>query len=559
MTSRDLPKFQDLLQFLYEFDWIHNFVTTRFFVDEVWRHMPEEWHNVLMAMSMGELNGLPFESHQDKPHFPESLTRFLQMSHKLSLPRDQVDILSKKPVDPNLKRGMSPKKLHEVTTMSAVVKETAEKAGCDVIVDVGSGLGYLDQVLHKCYGYSVVGVEGCDGHVERAEKRSAKQDLQYGCICNVAFNLEQTREHLTTFQDRVSEAVRNLKPCVHSQKAVNNPRQVDSKLISEKDRKCQAGALAQDEIPNLDDMYSGKHVCPERCLGSYVFDHNDVSDNKAETVAIVSGMCQDGNESTHTTPNLHNNDIRQGYPETGDVPVEVSSSEERRVCMIGLHCCGDLTPTMLWYFLHMSSMRSLCLVSCCYHKMSFSEESNRFNSFPLSEDCLTAYTDLKLQHPAWSLRPVSFRLAAQETRSRWRAQTEADHDTHVRHVAYRGILELFCMEAKVNQLDRKVIRKADFSSFDAFSQSIVTGLDVGSEVRAEYLRHLQELYARHKPHFCYVEVITCLQVLVQPVLETLLQLDRHAYLMEHGVAAQLVPIFQENISPRNITLIANKQ
>ncbi|XP_067653794.1 probable methyltransferase-like protein 25 isoform X2 [Haliotis asinina] len=509
-------------------------------------------------MSVEELNNLPFEFHQDKPHFPDSLRRFIQMSHQLSLLRDQVNILEKKAIDPNMKRGMSPKKLHEVTNMSAVVKETAAKAGCDVIVDVGSGLGYLGQVLHVSYGYSVVGVEGCSGHVERAERRSAKQDLQNGCICNVTFNLEQTREHLNTFQDRVSEAVRNLKPCVHSQTAVNNSCQVDSKLISEKDTKCQAGALSPDVSPNLDNINSRKHVSPERSCGNCVCVLKDVTDNTAGAVLNVSRMWSSGNESTHTTLNLHDNDNQQEHPESGNVPVPVYSAEERRVCMIGLHCCGDLTPTMLWYFLHMSTIQSLCLVSCCYHKMSFTEESNSFNCFPLSENCQTVYSDLKQQHRSWSLRPVSFRLAAQETRSRWRTQTEADHDTHVRHVAYRGLLELFFMEAEITQLDRKVIRKADFSTFDAFSESIITGLDVSREVRADYLCHLQELYIRHKPHFCYVEIITCLQVLVQPVLETLLQLDRHAYLVEHGVVSELVPIFQENISPRNIALIANK-
>ncbi|XP_071098304.1 methyltransferase-like protein 25B [Haliotis cracherodii] len=560
--TREQPMFQDLLRFLYEFDWIHNFVTTRFFVDEVWRHMPQEWRDVLLALTAEELNHLPFEFHKERAHFPPSLKRFLQMSHKLSLLRDQVNILGKKAVDPNLKRGMSPKKLHEVTNMSAVVMETSSKAGCDVIVDIGSGLGYLGQVLHKCYGYSVVGVEGCDGHVERAEKRSAKQDLQDGCIHNVTFNLQQTGEHLHMFHDKVSKALRYLKPCVHSQTAVQDPCQVDSKLKSERDTRCQAGVSPQDENPNLDNKYSGMQLCEKMYRGRNICLCNDVSDNTARTVVNASGMCPGGNESTQTSPNLPKNDIRQEYPggeaETSHVHVD-ALSEERRVCMIGLHCCGDLTPTMLWYFLHMSSVRALCLVSCCYHKMSFDEETSEFNSFPLSEGCRIAYADMKRQHPGWSLRPVSLRLAAQETRSRWRAQTKTDHDTHVRHVAYRGILEAFFMEAEVGQLDRKVIRKADFSSFDAFSTSIVTGLDVSNEVRAEYLRHLQELHTRHVQHFCYVEVITCLQVLVQPVLETLLQLDRHTYLTDHGVTAQLVPIFQENVSPRNIALIANKQ
>ena len=40
-----------------------------------------------------------------------------------------------------------------------------------------------------------------------------------------------------------------------------------------------------------------------------------------------------------------------------------------RVCLIGLHCCGDLTPAMLRLYHRVSFLRAVCCVSCCYHKM----------------------------------------------------------------------------------------------------------------------------------------------------------------------------------------------
>ena len=40
------------------------------------------------------------------------------------------------------------------------------------------------------------------------------------------------------------------------------------------------------------------------------------------------------------------------------------------VCMVGLHCCGDLTPTMLRVFSHSARLRCLVCVSCCYHRMA---------------------------------------------------------------------------------------------------------------------------------------------------------------------------------------------
>ena len=48
-----------------------------------------------------------------------------------------------------------------------------------------------------------------------------------------------------------------------------------------------------------------------------------------------------------------------------------SSKHQGQVCMVGLHCCGDLTPTMLKCFKDIDCIRSLCCVSCCYHRMRY--------------------------------------------------------------------------------------------------------------------------------------------------------------------------------------------
>ena len=41
-----------------------------------------------------------------------------------------------------------------------------------------------------------------------------------------------------------------------------------------------------------------------------------------------------------------------------------------RLCLIGLHCCGDLTPTMLKLYAKMPQFAAFVNFSCCYHKMS---------------------------------------------------------------------------------------------------------------------------------------------------------------------------------------------
>ena len=43
-----------------------------------------------------------------------------------------------------------------------------------LIVDVGSGLGYVDQILSDVFSFDVVGVESHQGHAEAARIRNLK-------------------------------------------------------------------------------------------------------------------------------------------------------------------------------------------------------------------------------------------------------------------------------------------------------------------------------------------------------------------------------------------------
>ena len=44
-----------------------------------------------------------------------------------------------------------------------------------LIVDIGSGLGYVDQILNDAFGFDVIGVESNAGHAQGAKRRVQKQ------------------------------------------------------------------------------------------------------------------------------------------------------------------------------------------------------------------------------------------------------------------------------------------------------------------------------------------------------------------------------------------------
>ena len=47
-------------------------------------------------------------------------------------------------------------------------------------------------------------------------------------------------------------------------------------------------------------------------------------------------------------------------------------TQKPRICMVGLHCCGDLTPTMLKFFSRCENIGAIVCVSCCYHRLETS-------------------------------------------------------------------------------------------------------------------------------------------------------------------------------------------
>ena len=66
----------------------------------------------------------------------------------------------------------------------------------------------------------------------------------------------------------------------------------------------------------------------------------------------------------------------------------------------------------------------------------------------MSETLQQAYKDYLEVHGSWRMNTFALRLAAQETRARWKGQTEADHEFHLKHVAYRGLLQVFLESGK---------------------------------------------------------------------------------------------------------------
>ena len=141
---------------------------------------------------------------------------------------------------------------------------------------------------------------------------------------------------------------------------------------------------------------------------------------------------------------------------------------------------------------------------------------------------------------------------------RWKRQTAADHSNHAKHVVYRATLEaaLRRTETQATKKFNKLTSKKDFSSFDVYLQSALNRLELDDDVKADIDRTAKSLY--EPASFACVEGVTALQFLFQPLLEALVTFDRVAYLLEREIEADVVALFDDAISPRNLAIVGHK-
>lgn len=506
-----------IVELLAEYQWIYNFQVTKFFIEEPWKHIPEEWKDVLTRLTTDELNLLPFG--YSKENWPKSLKEFISTASEMPLPRIISEEIQPCSLDPQIKRGMNPKKQHEVSHMSALINDISVRTGCDVVIDVGSGLGYLGHVLTTVYGLKVIGLESKHSHTTGADKRLFSDTC--GKILNVTFEMEDTPENRLEFKSL-------MRSCF------------------QKFRETEAGDNTDCDRPRISHSYpSLANHCAIDTLTKKQKSNESLQCGACVTESNQLRIQMDMNLGSNTRGDGTNTTL------TGS---DVPKDDVYRCLLIGLHCCGDLTPAMLKVYSDTDFVRGLCCVSCCYHRMVSQE--NRYLHFPMSKELGTVMSDRRLKPSAPFLR-----LGAQETRARWKTKSEESHKSHVKAVAYRSLLELYAHQENVefSKMFRRIATASDFEDFEGYIEKTLSRCQFSSsEGKLSMRTKLSSLHAEYEDFFQYIEVITVLQVILQPLIERLIIQDRMFWLIENGHGSDMIPVFDDFISPRNIALCSNK-
>ncbi|XP_078433489.1 S-adenosyl-L-methionine-dependent methyltransferases superfamily protein isoform X2 [Wolffia australiana] len=151
---------------------------TNFFKDKLWETVDEDWIEHLRSGPVEDFLAIPCGLVQE--HWPETLKEFVKNVKSLALPRDPKSPVQIFPyfrateLGTVLSQGMNQKKKHEVEVLSALVSAIAVSVGATTVIDVGSGQGYLAQVLSFMHHLSVIALDASAHHASVTSSRAER-------------------------------------------------------------------------------------------------------------------------------------------------------------------------------------------------------------------------------------------------------------------------------------------------------------------------------------------------------------------------------------------------
>ncbi|XP_072987693.1 uncharacterized protein [Typha latifolia] len=165
-----------------------------FFKDKLWEMVDEQWMDCLKKESVESLLKLPSGFVQD--YWPSSLQEFIHTLRSLVIPREPklahpiIQDLHVSSLGTVLAQGMNMKKKHEVEILAAVVSMIARGSRAETVIDVGSGQGYLAQVLSFQYQLPVIAIDASLHHATVTSSRAERIKKHYAAKCAVNQHLK---------------------------------------------------------------------------------------------------------------------------------------------------------------------------------------------------------------------------------------------------------------------------------------------------------------------------------------------------------------------------------
>ncbi|KAJ6652412.1 hypothetical protein lerEdw1_011530 [Lerista edwardsae] len=223
-----------------------------------------------------------------------------------------------------------------------------------------------------------------------------------------------------------------------------------------------------------------------------------------------------------------------------------SPPPESQLLLTGLHACGDLSVALLRQFVHCPHVVGMTSVACCYMRLSTAEAPAPPHGYPLSS-WVSALPGHQLSYKA--------REGACHALEDY-AQRLQEGGATLRTHCFRAVLETVIRAADPakKRLGVQSVSKAHALPFEEYARLGLArvGLDPNTPLDPPALA---SMLAQERK----VVAFFSLALLLAPLVETLILLDRAIYLQEQGFHCELLPLFDPTFSPRNLVLVAAKK
>ncbi|RUS91928.1 hypothetical protein EGW08_000330 [Elysia chlorotica] len=415
------------------------------------------------------------------------------------------------------RKHVKPKKQHEINNLGQVVNLLSQATGTSAAVDVGAGLGHLARVLAFQHNLRVTTIEAADNHAPKASEFD--KDL---------------KKNMNKVKLKKKKQLNNDTPS--SQEQIDSSHSETNHLEDTENKK---------ETRGLDGL-DGESMVPGEIYNAEITSRLS---GKAETQTSCD-IEMPRHVVCKVQPDIAASQFLDIMLNRNQSESEEQKSADTNFVLVGLHACGDLTPTLLRVFLNCPTAQGLASVACCYMKMTASPSSplHELDYFPMS----MYLQDLQCKCLSYEAREMACHFADAYH------QRLLESPPHLKSHSFRAALEklLKAVNPSFKSGQARISSKIGPDlTFHQYAQENLKKLGINMESVPE---SLMKACAELTHSWMRVVAFYTLRLSLAPLVETLLLCDRALFLSENGVPSLLVPIFDPNISPRNFALLAVK-
>ncbi|EFN60617.1 UPF0431 protein C1orf66-like protein [Camponotus floridanus] len=217
--------------------------------------------------------------------------------------------------------------------------------------------------------------------------------------------------------------------------------------------------------------------------------------------------------------------------------------------IVGLHPCGDLAATLLKLYTSQCETRFICIVGCCYMKLTLKYPVSALSGYPLSK-YLSSFANYKLSYTA-------LEVACHAIESYCDKLKTGNYEDLIVH-AYRAILEtiLIKRDSQLRHSQVKNVKVTKSMTLKQYCALATANFEEHLRPKDSDFQNLQVKF--YLSRWQHIVIFGALRTMLAPLVETIVLLDRFLYLSENQLCPILKPIFDARLSPRNFLLFSMK-